>query len=981
MRKSSYEKAFKAMLTTTVAAGAFVAVAPVNTEAATSTFSDVKDIPTHHFYKAVTNYTAKGMMSGYPDGTFKPGQNITRQDAAKLLALALELDTVNVKNPGFKDVSKTSPYYGYIAALVEAGVISGYEDNSFKPSASLSRAQMAKIIVLGFEFEGTKSVKLPFSDINDKQWHIDYVRALYANEITTGTTPTKFSPNALVTRGQMASFVFRSEAMVAPKPIPVDVDKVAVEVALNQLKAGTVTVSRGNDATDANKLAAVQAYVTSLVTEKGVTAKTVASTTAGNYVVTLTKGQAKAEKTIAITFGYAADDRFVTEVTAINAKQVEVKFATPVMKSTILNTSGEVQNMAFTMVTGATVNPGQLKGSLSEDGKTLTITANWVFDGEYAFKSMATIKAATGEKFEEHTAIVKANDKVAPKLVSGSAAAKTSTNSFALLFDEPVNAAGVVAYVNNGSATVANNPTNPNRLDVTSNIQVIAGTTATIKLTNVKDYNNNLLTPNPLETTVAISADTVAPTVTNVNVTGENRVEITYDKNMSITSFAGRARLVYSNGTVTNLTATAGTNANTVILTGTGLPVTNNYNAILFIDADVKDTVGNGTALYSSNITLSKDVIAPVLTSVEYKEGKIVASFTEDIVLGRQNSVTVIDQKTGKSTLVSLNSSNSVITTNTLTIAGYLPNGAYQLHLPAYTVVDKASTPNPNKTDMLPFGVQNTLSADSTRPVIGAIKSNPAINGAEQTVTYTVTDFDSGVNLISLQEMNNYTWDNSPLPWGSFVTTDFTGAVDKATTVTVTIHIPSTGIPASKQALFSINSIRDNADNAIASAAVESIYLYGGYQYGPELSQAYIDAYGTSLVLSFNEAVRNLDVNDLEIMLDGKHLNKNVIASVVPVYNSNANPNVFVTGINASVATVSGSNQSIYYLDNNGNGNYDTDDIYLYTGNYSSNVTNSIPVNLNTLGNLSVKLIHDNNSPVQNHQGINAIFGNVIKVK
>ena len=57
--------------------------------------------------------------------------------------------------------------------------------------------------------------------------------------------------------------------------------------------------------------------LTSLVTEKDVVATVVAGKTAGEYAVTLTKGEAKAEKTIAVTFDFAADDRFVTEVNAI----------------------------------------------------------------------------------------------------------------------------------------------------------------------------------------------------------------------------------------------------------------------------------------------------------------------------------------------------------------------------------------------------------------------------------------------------------------------------------------------------------------------------------------------------------------------------------------------------------------------------------------------------------------------------------------
>ncbi|MEK3935693.1 S-layer homology domain-containing protein [Sporosarcina sp. FSL W7-1349] len=985
MRKGSYPKVFKATLAT--AAAAVVTVAPVHTKAESPTFTDVRDIPSHHFYEAVMKYTAAEMMSGYPDGTFKPGQNITRQDAAKLLALVLELDTVNVKDPGFTDVRKTSPYYGYIAALVEAGIISGYEDNTFRPAASLTRAQMAKIIVLGFELDDPKTTSLPFKDINNKQWHMEFVRALYANEITTGTTPTTFSPNALVTRGQMASFVFRSEAFLTPK---VDEDQVAVEAAAGQLKDGSVNVSKGSFATDETKLAAVRQYASSLITEKGVAAEVSEGKTAGTYLVTLTKGEAKIEKTLSITFEFSTDDRFVTDVKAINAKQVEVKFSTPVVKSTVLDSSNTVRNLVFTMVTGATVNPGQLTGSLSEDGKTLTITANWIFDGEYAFKSTDAVQAVSGGKFEEYTTIVKAKDDVAPKLVSGSATAKTSTNSFAILFDEPVSASGVIAHVNDTAATVANDPQNPNLLQVTSGKAVPAGTTAKIKLLNVKDYNQNFVSPNPVETSVTIETDTVAPTVTDLKVVGENQLELIYDKAMNIASFQGKARLVHSNGTVTNLVATAGKDAKTVVLTGPVLTYGSSYHAILFVDADVKDTVGNSAALYSTNVTLEKDTMPPAFTMVEYKDGKIIANFTKDIAAGGNNAVTVIDQRTGVATPITLNynrSQNAVIANRTLTIHHSLPNGTYQLRLPANTVVDKASIPNSNAIAAQTFLVENTATYDNTRPVVSPVTNVSArpgnAPGAEQTATYTAIDADSGVNLATVQDINNYTWDGKALPNGSYVTTAITGSADRATSVVVTVHVPSAGIPTTKTATMTVNNIRDNAGNTIASPGYGDVTFVSGIQ--PELNHAAIASNGTSLLLGFNKAVQPLDPYDFEITLNGQVVH----TSSVAVASSNTEANAFVANIRASVADnvwLNGRTNDVIYLDTNGNGRYDNGDLTLElvdSSSYNRDLSNYVNVNLhsNYVYGLKVRLVQDTVSPVQDMQGNYALFNREIVVK
>lgn len=217
MIRKSYQKMFQAAIIATVAGGVIAVGAPVQVHAKAPVFSDVEDSPAHHYFEAVMKYSARGMMSGYPDDTFRPNESITRQDAAKLLSMVLELDTKNVRDPGFKDVSQSSPYYGYIVALVQAGIITGYEDNTFRPEESLTRAQMSKILSIGFDLKDDPTTCLPFTDINQNQWHMEFVRALYANEITTGTSPSTFSPNTPVTRGQMASFVLRSEKLGTPK--------------------------------------------------------------------------------------------------------------------------------------------------------------------------------------------------------------------------------------------------------------------------------------------------------------------------------------------------------------------------------------------------------------------------------------------------------------------------------------------------------------------------------------------------------------------------------------------------------------------------------------------------------------------------------------------------------------------------------------------------------------------------------------------
>ncbi|HBT72172.1 MAG TPA: S-layer homology domain-containing protein, partial [Lysinibacillus sp.] len=88
-----------------------VVVAPI--ESGASSFKDVQ--PTHPFYDEIKNLNDRGIINGFQDGTFKPEQNITRGQVAKIITGVLGLDTSNVSNPNFKDIPTNHVYFGAIA--------------------------------------------------------------------------------------------------------------------------------------------------------------------------------------------------------------------------------------------------------------------------------------------------------------------------------------------------------------------------------------------------------------------------------------------------------------------------------------------------------------------------------------------------------------------------------------------------------------------------------------------------------------------------------------------------------------------------------------------------------------------------------------------------------------------------------------------------------------------------------------------------
>lgn len=217
MKSKFYKKKFVgAALTVSLATGTFFAgPVPVTTLAAEQSapvFSDLD--PKGDDYAHILALAAEGVVNGFPDGTFKPGKDITRQQAAKIIAGTLGLDTKNVNDPGYTDVSKSSEYYGPIAALTEAGIVSGSVVNGkkvFKPENTLSRAQMSKIIAEAYELPTNKPYTAPFADVTEGEWHAQYVQAIYDAKVTKGEGNNRFGENNAVKRGQMASFIHRAQ--------------------------------------------------------------------------------------------------------------------------------------------------------------------------------------------------------------------------------------------------------------------------------------------------------------------------------------------------------------------------------------------------------------------------------------------------------------------------------------------------------------------------------------------------------------------------------------------------------------------------------------------------------------------------------------------------------------------------------------------------------------------------------------------------
>lgn len=187
---------------------------PLSGTFAASSTKQFSDVPSSkYFAKAVYDLAERNIIGGYPDGTFKPGNSITRGQAAAIIAKLMNLNMDNIENPGFKDVSTKNGYYKAIAGMAKEGIISGYGDGRYGPNDPIKRGQMASILVKAFDLPRYSfyDIKNPFKDVKEYEAHGSNILILYRLGITTGTSPDTFSPNAPITRGQAAKMIKATE--------------------------------------------------------------------------------------------------------------------------------------------------------------------------------------------------------------------------------------------------------------------------------------------------------------------------------------------------------------------------------------------------------------------------------------------------------------------------------------------------------------------------------------------------------------------------------------------------------------------------------------------------------------------------------------------------------------------------------------------------------------------------------------------------
>lgn len=651
------QKKYKKFLTTAATATLVAsAIAPV---ASAASFSDTAG-NTHE--RAIDSLVSQGIISGYPDGTFKPNRTLTRSDVVKLLGKYLVSQGYKIPsdyktNMRFSDLRSTSQdeLLQYAALVKDNGVFNGSNGNLL-PADPITRENMAVVLVRAYTNINNFDFLGHVMDQDFKEDVIDYNRAkaearsaIRVLDFYNVTGVPNFNPKGNTTRGQFSSFLYKLLQVEVPgeglKAVEV-VDASTLKVTLTDNTEHTVKLDTpletGKETPVKFKINGKE-YGTSVTYNVALTVKSAEATAANKLKVTLSDNSEHAvtlennlpeneETTVEFKIDgkdysakvtYVVTEVKVASVKALNGGQIEVKFNQRVDLPASLSSAQLANYVTVAAVDNSAVTLS--RGQLSEDGRTLTISTNGAaaLSGRYLVK-VNNVKNAAGTTVTPYDDVVNfGTDTVAPTLIS---TVNRDAKTVRVTFSEPLrafsnssitfrlangtNVTGITGEITAGATYADFDLSNA----MVNGQPLAANTQVTATFAGLRDIAGNFSTPNPLTTSFAMGgADGVKPTLTSISQTGPKTFRLTFSERIQKPAIGDlELRLGNSANAITRIDAVPGDDRSFTVTATNDL--TGVYNIGTAAGKTITDISGE-TNTFATTHSFTLDTAAPEVAS------------------------------------------------------------------------------------------------------------------------------------------------------------------------------------------------------------------------------------------------------------------------------------------------------------------------------------------------------------------------------
>ena len=169
------------------------------------------DLEGHWAEEAVMSLAQKGIVSGKGEGIFDPDGKVTRAEITKMIALAFQLDASQGSGGSYTDVVSSAWYFNYVSYAAAAGVVQGYEDGTFRPENDVTRQELCVMLVRAAGAEQLRASAQSDVSFRDAasiaQWADESVGLLASAGIVSGDQDGNFLPEDGATRAETAKMI------------------------------------------------------------------------------------------------------------------------------------------------------------------------------------------------------------------------------------------------------------------------------------------------------------------------------------------------------------------------------------------------------------------------------------------------------------------------------------------------------------------------------------------------------------------------------------------------------------------------------------------------------------------------------------------------------------------------------------------------------------------------------------------------------
>ena len=190
-------------------------IASPNTPSAPTTQVAFKDIPSDYWAESfIKELAARNIIKGFPDGSFRPNDPVTRAQFASMLNQAINKAPIRSATT-FKDIPTNFWAASAIQKSYAIGFMSGYPDKSFRPNEKIPRAQILVSLANGIGYSPTKPVDttlLAFTDVSTiPAYARNSIAAATENLLVVNYPDLKLlNPNRVATRAEVAAFIYQA---------------------------------------------------------------------------------------------------------------------------------------------------------------------------------------------------------------------------------------------------------------------------------------------------------------------------------------------------------------------------------------------------------------------------------------------------------------------------------------------------------------------------------------------------------------------------------------------------------------------------------------------------------------------------------------------------------------------------------------------------------------------------------------------------